>query len=201
MPEGNWETFGIVIEVLSRVLVGLILLVAGVAKLSAGKDKFLKAIDSYSLLPETVASLVARWLPVVEIGLAGLLLAGVMLTQTGIATFLLLIIFNAAIVSGLVRGKNIDCGCLGEARHTAWTGLGWRLVDRNLVLMFLTLIILATNETMNFSSSGPYMGSMPVGIRLSALLTAAWLAVFVSVYAIRYNILLKASTHEKRSSS
>jgi len=118
----------------ARLLTGAVLLVAGVGKLRAPSNHFLKAILGYDLLPMPLANVIARTLPWVEVVVALMLIAGL---GSRIAVFLgfgLLLAFSSAIAISLLRGKHQHCGCFDSL-----TPVQWRLVYRNLILMALLL--------------------------------------------------------------
>lgn len=67
-----------------RSSLGLLLLVAGGAKVSA-RDRFAQAVGAYSLLPRHAIPAVARWLPLLEIAAGALLLTGRATTVAALA--------------------------------------------------------------------------------------------------------------------
>ncbi len=111
----------------ARIAVGVVLLWAGAAKL------FQPA------WPETAAAFgaprgVVRVLPVLEVSLGALLVAGVGLPWTAVAALVLLAGFTAAVAARLVRGQRVPCGCFGE---TSARPVGADTLVRNLVLCWL----------------------------------------------------------------
>ncbi|MDP9069716.1 MAG: hypothetical protein M3N68_00215 [Actinomycetota bacterium] len=111
----------------ARIAVGVVLLWAGAAKL------FQPA------WPETAAAFgaprgVVRVLPVLEVSLGALLVAGVGLPWTAVAALVLLAGFTAAVAARLVRGQRVPCGCFGE---TSGAPVGRDTLIRNLVLCWL----------------------------------------------------------------
>jgi len=116
-----------------RIALGGIFVYAAVLKI-ADPGRFLIAIRSYQLLPDPWAPLVALCLPWLEIlvGIAliirrpykaSLVLIGGMLT-----------VFLLAIVSGWVRGLDLDCGCFGG---DAESGDYAQLIGRDLVFFLM----------------------------------------------------------------
>jgi uncharacterized membrane protein YphA (DoxX/SURF4 family)/peroxiredoxin len=69
-------------------------------------------------------------LPLVELSVAGLLVASSTASRAADAALALLLLFAAAVGLALARGLRPDCGCFG-ARSQA---IGWRTLARNLVL-------------------------------------------------------------------
>jgi uncharacterized membrane protein YphA (DoxX/SURF4 family) len=125
----------------ARLLLGVVLVVAGVLKLPdpAAAER---AVRAYRLLPEALVGPVAFGLPVVEIAIGLALLAGVLVRSAALATAVLMAVFVAAVGSAWARGLQIDCGCFGgggpvAAGRTAYPGEVAR--DVGLLLVALAL--------------------------------------------------------------
>ena len=100
-----------------RVLLGLLLVVAGLAKIGA-PQAFAGQIENFDALPIGWENLFAVTLPWVEV-VAGLALGlGVQARSAAWLALGLLLVFDAAIVQAMARGLNIDCGCFGTAAGT-----------------------------------------------------------------------------------
>ena len=119
-----------------RLFVGAIFLLAGAVKLKSGSSRFLSAIMGYELVPNGVATVVASFLPWLEVAVGGLLILGLWSKFSALAGAILLIIFSSGIAISLLRGKDNDCGCFQSL-----TPVQWRLVYRNLLLMGLLIPI------------------------------------------------------------
>ncbi len=119
---------------LGRVVVGTVLIVAGVLKLRLGRQNFLAEIIGYGLLPPFAARAVGQGLPILEVGLGACLIAGIAPTLSAVAAAALLTVFTAVIVLGLKSGRLHTCGCFGRTRE-----LRWQLVWRNTSLAALLL--------------------------------------------------------------
>ncbi|MGA8655168.1 MAG: MauE/DoxX family redox-associated membrane protein [Chthoniobacterales bacterium] len=123
---------GLVLRV-CRVVLGGLFMFAGVTK-AYDPAGFATEIQNYQLLPWVGCVLLALFLPWVEV------LAGGSLFLKGCERGALLLIstmlvaFSAALISAMVRGLNIDCGCFGRAIPS--TGVVWPLI-RNVGLMIL----------------------------------------------------------------
>lgn len=103
---------------------GAMFLVSGVAKLRAGD--FRLRLSDYQLLPSPVVGPSAVGLPLGEVVLGISLLLGVMPRQGLAASSVLLLIFSAAMIVNLLRGRRINCGCRGNG-----AAISWRLVAIN----------------------------------------------------------------------
>lgn len=159
-----------------RLLVGGILLTAAVAKIRAGQSRFLSAILGYELVSKPVATVLARWLPWTEVITGGLLVVGFLTRPAVWVATALLLTFSAAIALSLVRGRNNECGCLGQL-----TPVQWRLIYRNLVLIGALIPVYIFNggawavDTWVRSWSEP---NKPTAIEVTAL-SVAWSALLI----------------------
>ena len=123
----------------TRVVVGLVLFVAGLAKLRGGERRFTAVVARYELVPAAVAPVLGRWLPWAEVVTGAFLVAGVASRPAAVAAVLLFTVFSAAIGVGLARGRTHDCGCSGVLGGR----LRWRLMHRNLALTLAILPVYA----------------------------------------------------------
>jgi uncharacterized membrane protein YphA (DoxX/SURF4 family) len=118
------------VALVARVLVGVVLVVAGFAKVRAAKD-FASATRQFRILPGPLVSPVSRVLPVVELG-AGLgILSGAAPAFFGWLAVGLFLLFTLAIIVVLARGDLLRCSCFGAL---AGERLTWLSVARNVVL-------------------------------------------------------------------
>lgn len=114
----------------ASVLVGLVFLVAGAAKLRH-RDLLPGVIANYRLLPAVLVAPVSFALPVVELVVGVALLLGNR-PAAPVAAIVLLLVFAAAMAVNIARGRrHIDCGCGHSGLRQ---DLGWGMVGRNLVL-------------------------------------------------------------------
>ncbi|OZM81652.1 MauE/DoxX family redox-associated membrane protein [Pseudonocardia sp. MH-G8] len=97
----------------ARLVLGAVWLVAGAAKIT-DLDASVRAVRAYRLLPETAAQVVGAGLPVVEILLAVLLVAGAGVRAAAAVSAVLMLAFVVGIAAAWARGLRIDCGCFGS---------------------------------------------------------------------------------------
>jgi len=95
-----------------RLVLAGVWLYAGVSKITDLSGS-VRAVKAYDLLPPALAEWVGAALPVVEIGLGLLLLAGLATRVAAAGSALLLAAFMVGIASAWARGLEIDCGCFG----------------------------------------------------------------------------------------
>lgn len=112
-------------------LTGLILVVAGVAKL-LHLDRFRAAVRSYDLLPDLAVRAVAIGLPPAETIVGLMLLSGFLFPWSGFIAASLFGLFVGAVTVNLLRGKrDVACGCFGPEDEEL---LSWSIVVRNSLL-------------------------------------------------------------------
>jgi uncharacterized membrane protein YphA (DoxX/SURF4 family) len=100
------------LTLLSRLILGVVLLVAGGLKIG-NLPKSAMAVRSYELLPVSLANFLGYSLPWIEIGLGLLLIVGVTVKISGALGALTMLAFIIAIAQAWARGLSIDCGCFG----------------------------------------------------------------------------------------
>jgi len=100
------------LTLLSRLILGVVLLVAGGLKIG-NLPKSAMAVRAYELLPVSLANFLGYTLPWIEIGLGLLLLVGVTVKISGALGALTMLAFIIAIAQAWARGLSIDCGCFG----------------------------------------------------------------------------------------
>lgn len=116
---------------IASVVVGLVLVVAGVTKVAA-RDRW--PADAESLgVPRSLVPLV----PWCEIVLGAAMAAVVRREATGVIAAMVFAAFTVLIVVNLMRGRRPVCACFGALSARP---LGWRHVARNLTLICLALI-------------------------------------------------------------
>jgi uncharacterized membrane protein YphA (DoxX/SURF4 family) len=98
-----------------RLGLALVLGTSGLFKLR-NLEGFRRSLANYRLLPPSLEGTAALLVPVLELGVAILILSPVY--PLGIALFLLLIaLFSGAILWGLRQGGGFSCGCLGDVEE------------------------------------------------------------------------------------
>ncbi len=121
-----------------RLLLGLTFVFASVDKIS-DPAAFAGAVANYKLIAEPWTMLVATVLPWIEL-LCGLgVLLGVYVRGSSVLLFFLLSFFTLAVLTGIIRGLDISCGCftLDPEIHK----IGWLKVLENIGLILSSVII------------------------------------------------------------
>ncbi|MGW0175532.1 MauE/DoxX family redox-associated membrane protein [Rhodococcus sp. NPDC003322] len=101
-----------VVSLLARLGLAAVWLISGGIKL-ADPTQTVVAVRAYQLLPEDLVRPVAAVMPMFEIALGLLLLIGLAVRGTAIASAAMLVVLISVIISVWARGLSIDCGCFG----------------------------------------------------------------------------------------
>ncbi len=96
----------------ARLVVGGVWIWAGVLKVGS-PEASIAAVRAYQILPPSLAELVGRVLPMLEIVLGACLVLGLLTRLSAVLSALLQLAFIAGIASVWARGIAIDCGCFG----------------------------------------------------------------------------------------
>jgi len=96
----------------ARLVLGVVLVVAGGLKVTSPAVSA-RAVRAFQILPYHVAGYVGYALPVVEIMIGLLLVAGLFTRVSAAVGGLLMLVFLIGISSAWIRGLTIDCGCFG----------------------------------------------------------------------------------------
>ncbi|MDA0989663.1 MAG: DoxX family protein [Verrucomicrobia bacterium] len=124
------------------IVLSLIFLAAAIPKI-LDPHSFAVAIHRYQLLPEAWINAVAISLPWLELVAALALVSKRHRKAAAIILTALLLIFTAAILSGVLRGLDITCGCFTTDPQAH--RIGWLNVLRNVILLALALASLFAN--------------------------------------------------------
>jgi uncharacterized membrane protein YphA (DoxX/SURF4 family) len=120
-----------------RVALGAIFIVAGGAKIGQAAY-FAAQIAGFRLVPQVVIAPIALALPFLEVLLGVYLVIGLFTRWAAWIAAVLLLIFDAAIASAVVRGMTIDCGCFGPSDATMTT---WGEVARDAIFVVLAVVV------------------------------------------------------------
>ncbi len=138
------------VSLLARAFIGGLFVVISIDKI-ADPASFAHSIANYRLLPHWSLPVVATLLPWLEL-LCGLsLLAGLFVRGSSFLLAGMLFIFTGAVVTALLRGLDITCGCFTQ--DPSAEKIGWTKVAQNVSLVLLTLFVfLAKNARFTVTS-------------------------------------------------
>jgi uncharacterized membrane protein YphA (DoxX/SURF4 family) len=122
-----------------RVALGLIFVVAAVAKIASPRE-FSKAVVDFRIVSPRLSPGIARTIAGLELAGGVALLLGVLEWLGGVLLAGLLLAFNTAMAANLMRGRRrLDCRCFG--RRTV--RIGWAHVAQNTLLLvaFMPIVV------------------------------------------------------------
>jgi uncharacterized membrane protein YphA (DoxX/SURF4 family) len=97
----------------ARIFLAAVFLLAGWPKL-LDSEGTLRSVRAFRLLPEALAAPFGYALPMVELAIAVLLIAGLFTRVAALVTAGMMVMFLFGIVSAWARGLSIECGCFGN---------------------------------------------------------------------------------------
>jgi uncharacterized membrane protein YphA (DoxX/SURF4 family) len=124
------------ISVLFRMCLAGVFIYAAVEKIAAPAE-FAITIENYRLIPSLFSNTIAIFLPWIELWCGIFLLFGIW--QRGSAVLLagMCLVFIAAILSAMIRGLEIDCGCFGLGEKISV----YRILEDLLLLVMALFLI------------------------------------------------------------
>jgi uncharacterized membrane protein YphA (DoxX/SURF4 family) len=129
---------------LLRIFLGIVFIVASVEKV-LDPDAFATSICGYRVVSTGPALPIATVLPWLEL-LSGLgLLLNVLVRGSSLLALIMLSVFTLLVLSALWRGLDISCGCFSQDPTAEL--IGWRKVGENLLLTFISGIVLRHSPT------------------------------------------------------
>lgn len=121
----------------ARLVLGFVFIVAAVDK-AADPNAFAVSIANYKIVGPTVGLVVATVLPWIELLCGVFLIFGIMPRGSSLLVVAMLVVFTAGVVSGIVRGLDIACGCFTQDPGVG--KIGWMKVLENTGLILLGLL-------------------------------------------------------------
>jgi uncharacterized membrane protein YphA (DoxX/SURF4 family) len=186
------------VQLVLRLVVGGLLLYAGVSKLT-DRPAFQQAVAEYDVLPAGVARAFSNALPALETLLGVLLLAGF---GTGIAAAIAVPLFASfalAIGVNMARGRHFDCHCFGSTRSDE---IGWTAFLRALALAVAALIVAAGASrfgALEYALFGSGESLPPVADVIPTVLVAA--VVFDVLFLLPETLSLQAAFRRMRANN
>lgn len=165
---------GDILVLTSRGVLGLLFLTSSLGKLRDVRG-FAAGLRAYRILPASIVPVVALLLPLLELGLALALLLGLALPFAGLLSAGLLLVFSAAVVVNLRRGRPIACTCHGLAGSQH---ISWGLVARNCLLLAPCSVLVWLGTAASWSLSSP------LALFGVALLVGSWFVLASLVHQV-----------------
>lgn len=124
------------LQIVCRILLGILLLIAGVLKVQDNSALF-ETIAYITWIPTFVQSFVIDLLPWIEVAVGAMLVAGIFKKWVIPSGALIYTAFFAFAIYGLGSGMEGDCGCFGDVDDSNILSMvlgstfGWPMIIRN----------------------------------------------------------------------
>ena len=126
------------IAFVGRIVVGLVFVAASIDKI-ADPESFANSIMNYRIVSGNMPMLLATVLPWLEL-LCGLALCfGIVVRGSSMLSSAMLLMFTVAVISAVLRGLDISCGCFTQ--DPAASKVGWAKVGENTALLMMSMLV------------------------------------------------------------
>lgn len=119
-----------------RLIIGFVFIYAAIGKI-ADPQTFAKEILNYKIVDVELARAISIFLPWVEIIVGIFLVFGIRYQTSALISTILLLLFTFAVLSAMIRGLNINCGCF--THHVEY--VGWKKIIENFLLMLSSFYV------------------------------------------------------------
>lgn len=126
------------LALLTRTFVGLLFLAVSLEKI-VEPAAFAQSIANYKIISPPLTIILATILPWLELLCGFCILFGVFVRGSSLLLSAMLIAFTAGIISALLRGLDIACGCFTQDPTVG--KIGWMKVVQNVTLLALTVFM------------------------------------------------------------
>jgi uncharacterized membrane protein YphA (DoxX/SURF4 family) len=130
-----------VLLLLVRLGLAVVFLFAARAKI-LDPQSFAESVKAFDILPTHLAILATFTIPWAEALCAVLLAVGLWTRSAALVLSLQIAVFIAGILSVLLRGLSVKCGCFGEYDFLCSGPLGWCNIGQNALLFAASILIL-----------------------------------------------------------
>ncbi len=159
---------------LARLLLAVVFIVAGLAKL-ADRAGSRQALIDFGV-PARLAPVLGILLPLAELAVAVALIPTAWAWWGALGALALLLLFAAAIGYNLARGRTPDCHCFGQL-HSA--PVGWSTLVRNLVLAVVAGFVVGLGRTTTGASAVDWLGTLTIAQRMELVVGVLVVALLV----------------------
>jgi uncharacterized membrane protein YphA (DoxX/SURF4 family) len=135
-----------------QVGIGAIFIFASYDKI-LNPGEFAKAISNYQILPLAILHLTAIILPWLELVCGVALIINRYPRAANLLVGLMTIVFTTAIISAMVRGLDINCGCFSVVNDESNLGAGKILQNIGIILISLILELRFRGSKLGFSKT------------------------------------------------
>ncbi len=185
---------------LARLLLAVVFVVAGLAKLVDRAGSRQALIDFG--VPARLVTPLAVLLPLAELAVAVALIPTAWAWWGALGALALLLLFAAAIGYNLARGRTPDCHCFGQL-HSA--PVGWSTLVRNLVLAAVAGFVVGLGRTNAGASVLDWLGTLTIAQRIELVVVVLVVALqvvegwaFLQILRQQGYLLLRLQEMEKK---
>jgi len=145
------------VKIISRILLGAMLLFAGYLKVQDNTALF-ESVAYITWIPLFLKSFIIDSLPWIEIAVGGLLMFNIFEKVVKPAAFLIYFSFFIFAIYGLGTGMEGDCGCFGDPDDATIIGtllgseFGWKMVIRNSIFLLMAGILFLPSKKLSHES-------------------------------------------------
>lgn len=125
-----------VLTLVLRLITGFVFIYAAIGKI-AEPQAFAKEILNYKIVGGEFARAISIFLPWVEVIVGIFLIFGIRSQTSALISTILLLLFTFAVLSAIIRGLNINCGCF--AYHVQY--VEWKKIIENLLLILSSIYV------------------------------------------------------------
>jgi hypothetical protein len=126
------------VSLVARFALATVLVLAAIPKVLA-PERFARVIRNYRLAPDRWSHPLARLVPLMELACAALFFLGLQQRVTAAVAAWMMLVFAGAVTVNLLRGRDIECGCLDLTDHGRIT---WWVVGRDFALAACAAVVL-----------------------------------------------------------
>ena len=133
----------------ARLVLGAVFAYAGFLKAVAPAEEFAFAIETYKVVPQSLAMLSALTVPWLEIYLGVFLIAGLFGRLSALLTGAMLVFFEGLLLQAMLRGLPVtSCGCFGASKSSSLE----HELFQNLLLLALAALALKYGKKLSLDS-------------------------------------------------
>jgi len=121
-----------------RIFIGVLFIISSLDKI-VDPSAFARSVEKYDLLPSWMPTIIAIILPWVELLCGFAVLFGEFRRGSSLLLSAMLTAFTLAVMSALLKGLDISCGCFTQ--DPAAGHIGWMKVMQNTSLFALTMFL------------------------------------------------------------
>lgn len=132
-----------ILILLVRIFLGAVFIIASLDKI-IHPDAFALSIVNYKVVGTTLSMVIATILPPMEL-LCGLgLILGIYVRSNALMISGMLVVFTVLVISALLRGLDITCGCFTQDPNAS--KIGYQKILENVGLLFLGIYLLVVRQ-------------------------------------------------------